>query len=152
MKIRVTQEQFDAIVGMYEIIPTPPPSPKNSISQMVDNSELKPETKEAVKTWVKFRRDDGAKFNSTAVNSLIICAEKNEVDYGSEAVCNLIHECIAANYKSIYWDRLGKLPKKMGAQRKLRSTDADIEYLKQVYERVKNESEEENQSEAQALH
>lgn len=136
MKIRVTQEQYDAIVGMYEIIPTQPPKP--TISQMIDGSALSGKTKEAVKSWIQYRRNGGQAFNASSVNALVDCAIRNEQDYGAEAVCNLISECMSNTYKAIYWDRLDKLPKQMGNHRNLTPTAEQLEHLLAVHEKVRN--------------
>lgn len=62
--------------------------------------------------WIKYKTERKEPYKEQGMKSLLKQVEKNVAEYGAEAVCNLIDECMANNWKGIIFDRLKNAPKK----------------------------------------
>lgn len=133
--VRLTQAQLnDVLAGRYEIIP----DAKKSVSGMIEAAGLEENVKCALLDWCRIRHHD-VRYTAIAVQSLIDIARKNTTLYGASAVCEIIRECIGNGYKGIAWDKL-KRYQQIGFE----YADVDMEYLRNVYEKVKGDNKNES--------
>lgn len=57
--------------------------------------------------WFKYRHERKADYETqTGINMFVALAKKNAAKYGESAVAELIQESMAANWKSVYWNKL----------------------------------------------
>ena len=71
---------------------------------------------QAANDWLAYKQERGEGYQPTGLKSLATNIRKHAEQYGDEAVAALIGECMAAGWKGIIWDRLGRRgPEKAGA-------------------------------------
>ena len=75
--------------------------------------------------WIKYKTERKESYKEQGMKSLLKQVEKNVAEYGDEAVCNLIDECMANNWKGIIFDRLKNAPKKTASTGSKASYDLD---------------------------
>lgn len=73
--------------------------------------------------WVKYKVERKEPYKEQGMKSLLRQVESKAQQYGDEAICNLIDECMANNWKGIIFDRL--LSKKPASSGYKRQTKAD---------------------------
>ncbi len=56
--------------------------------------------------WIKYKTERKEPYKEQGMKSLLTQVEKKAMKYGDEAVCNLIDECMASNWRGIIFDRL----------------------------------------------
>lgn len=56
--------------------------------------------------WLKYKTERKEGYKETGLNSLLRQIESNVLKFGDAAICNLIDECMANNWKGIIFDRL----------------------------------------------
>ena len=66
--------------------------------------------------WLTYKTERKEGYKEQGMKSLLRQVENNAKQYGDKAVCNLIDECMACNWKGIIFDRL-KQPKVGGYQK-----------------------------------
>ncbi len=62
--------------------------------------------------WIKYKTERKESYKEQGMKSLLKQIEKNAAEYGEQAVCDLIDECMANNWKGIIFDRLKNTAKK----------------------------------------
>jgi hypothetical protein len=61
---------------------------------------------EKISDWITYKMERKESYKEQGMKSLLRQIEKNAIQYGDEAIVNLIDECMAANWKGIIWDKL----------------------------------------------
>ena len=56
--------------------------------------------------WVKYKTERKEPYKEQGMKSLLRQVENKAIQYGDDAVCSLIDECMANNWKGIIFDRL----------------------------------------------
>ena len=61
--------------------------------------------------WIKYKVERKEGYKEQGMKSLLRQLENKAMQHGEEAICNLIDECMANNWKGIIFDRLSKQQK-----------------------------------------
>lgn len=79
--------------------------------------------------WVKYKVERKEPYKEQGMKSLLRQVENKAQQYGDEAICNLIDECMANNWKGIIFDRLlSKKPVSSGYKRQTKADDLNDFY------------------------
>ena len=61
---------------------------------------------EAVNDWLAYKKEKRQNYKPVGLKTLLTTIQNNVSKYGEDAVIELIHESISANYQGITWDKL----------------------------------------------
>lgn len=89
--------------------------------------------------WVKYKTERKEPYKEQGMKSLLRQVENKALQYGDNAVCSLIDECMANNWKGIIFDRLQQSQRKPASGGYHRQTKA--EELNDFYTMAENWSE-----------
>lgn len=89
--------------------------------------------------WVKYKTERKEPYKEQGMKSLLRQVENKAIQYGDDAVCSLIDECMANNWKGIIFDRLQQSQRKPASAGYHRQTKA--EELNDFYTMAENWSE-----------
>lgn len=89
--------------------------------------------------WVKYKIERKEPYKEQGMKSLLRQVENKALQYGDDAVCSLIDECMANNWKGIIFDRLQQIHRKPASGGYHRQTKA--EELNDFYTMAENWSE-----------
>lgn len=89
--------------------------------------------------WVKYKTERKEPYKEQGMKSLLRQVENKAIQYGDDAVCSLIDECMANNWKGIIFDRLQQSQRKPASGSYHRQTKA--EELNDFYTMAENWSE-----------
>ena len=89
--------------------------------------------------WVKYKTERKEPYKEQGMKSLLRQVENKALQYGDDAVCSLIDECMANNWKGIIFDRLQQSQRKPASGGYHRQTKA--EELNDFYTMAENWSE-----------
>lgn len=89
--------------------------------------------------WVKYKTERKEPYKEQGMKSLLRQVENKAIQYGDDAVCSLIDECMANNWKGIIFDRLQQIQRKPASGGYHRQTKA--EELNDFYTMAENWSE-----------
>ena len=89
--------------------------------------------------WVKYKTERKEPYKEQGMKSLLRQVENKALQYGDDAVCSLIDECMANNWKGIIFDRLQQSQRKPASGSYHRQTKA--EELNDFYTMAENWSE-----------
>lgn len=89
--------------------------------------------------WVKYKTERKEPYKEQGMKSLLRQVENKAMQYGDDAVCSLIDECMANNWKGIIFDRLQQSQRKPASAGYHRQTKA--EELNDFYTMAENWSE-----------
>lgn len=89
--------------------------------------------------WVKYKTERKEPYKEQGMKSLLRQVENKALQYGDDAVCSLIDECMANNWKGIIFDRLQQSQRKPAPGGYHRQTKA--EELNDFYTMAENWSE-----------
>lgn len=89
--------------------------------------------------WVKYKTERKEPYKEQGMKSLLRQVENKAIQYGDDAVCSLIDECMANNWKGIIFDRLQQTQRKPASGGYHRQTKA--EELNDFYTMAENWSE-----------
>lgn len=89
--------------------------------------------------WVKYKIERKEPYKEQGMKSLLRQVENKAIQYGDDAVCSLIDECMANNWKGIIFDRLQQTHRKPASGGYHRQTKA--EELNDFYTMAENWSE-----------
>ena len=64
-----------------------------------------------VERWLKYKKERRENYKPTGLQALITEIQNNVNRYGEQAVIDLMHKCMAANWRGIIFDKLEKAPK-----------------------------------------
>lgn len=87
-----------------------PPDGKENAKSLLSESDLSAPLKAKLGDWLAYKTEKRESYKPQGLRSLLTQVRKNAEIYGESAVCELIDECMAANWKGIIWDRLDKRP------------------------------------------
>lgn len=94
---------------------------------------------EKMAEWITYKTERKEPYKEQGMKSLLRQVENNAAKYGDQAVCNLIDECMASNWKGIIFDRLKNQKKSTSGGSYQRQTKA--EELNGFYDMMKDWSE-----------
>jgi predicted phage replisome organizer len=85
---------------------------------------------EKMAEWIIYKTERKEPYKEQGMKSLLRQVENNSMKYGDQAVCNLIEECMANNWKGIIFDRLQsqRKPASGGYQRQTKAEELDDFY------------------------
>lgn len=69
-----------------------------------------------ISEWIQYKVERKESYKEQGMKSLLRQLENKSMEYGEQAICNLIDECMANNWKGIIFDRLSK-PQKATEQK-----------------------------------
>lgn len=90
--------------------------------------------------WITYKTERKEPYKEQGMKSLLCQVENNSMQYGSQAICDLIDECMASGWKGIIFDRLKQKPVRQ-KQPYRKPTKADE--LESFYQMAKDWSESE---------
>ena len=73
--------------------------------------------------WITYKTERKEPYKEQGMKSLLRQVENNSMYYGSQAICDLIDECMASGWKGIIFDRLKQKPVKQQPYRKQTKAD-----------------------------
>lgn len=91
---------------------------------------------EKMAEWITYKTERKEPYKEQGMKSLLRQVENNAAKYGSQAVCDLIDECMANNWKGIIFDRLKNQKKSTSGGSYQRQTKA--EELNGFYDMMKD--------------
>lgn len=94
---------------------------------------------EKMAEWITYKTERKEPYKEQGMKSLLRQVENSAAKYGDQAVCNLIDECMASNWKGIIFDRLKNQKKSTSGGSYQRQTKA--EELNGFYDMMKDWSE-----------
>lgn len=74
--------------------------------RLLPDYSLTDDLQEKLADWIKYKTERREPYKEQGLKSLLRQVENNAAQYGDYAVCDLIDECMAANWKGIIFDRL----------------------------------------------
>ena len=115
--------------------------PKRTQASLVGESSLSDPLKDKLMEWLAYKKERKDKYGETGLKSLITQACKHEQESGSEAVIDLINECMANGWAGIIWDKLKQAPRNQTVRN---GTMNNNESWVAAYEEVMNDRERDN--------
>ena len=77
-----------------------------SAADMIDESSLSDPVREALLTWLKYKKERRESYKPAGLKALVSRVEKAEAQHGAVAVIELIEDCMSAGYQGIVWKLL----------------------------------------------
>lgn len=81
-------------------------SGKPETAPAIDFGDLSPSMISAIEEWLQYKKERREPYKPTGLKSLITEIQNNVNRYGEQAVIELIHKCMAANWRGIIFDKL----------------------------------------------
>lgn len=81
-------------------------SGKPETSPSIDFGALSLSMISAIEEWLQYKKERREPYKPTGLKSLITEIQNNVNRYGEQAVIDLIHKCMAANWRGIIFDKL----------------------------------------------
>ena len=85
--------------------------------------DLSSSVAEKLEEWIIYKTERKESYKEQGMKSLLRQVENNYLQYGSQAICDLIDECMASGWKGIIFDRLKQKPVKQQPYRKQTKAD-----------------------------
>lgn len=83
--------------------------PREMLDELLVGRAVGQKVREALVEWVDYKaKEKGQTYKELGLRALITQAVNYSATYGAEAVCRVIRESMANQYKGIVWDRLEK--------------------------------------------
>lgn len=79
--------------------------------------------------WITYKTERKEPYKEQGMKSLLRQVENNAITYGDQAVCDLIDECMASNWKGIIFDRLKQKPVRNVQQNNRRNGNVFLDML-----------------------
>ncbi len=76
--------------------------------RLADEIELQSAVRDKMTEWLKYKVERRESYKETGLKSLLKQVQKHTIQYGSEAVNDLIDKCMSSNWAGIIWERLEK--------------------------------------------
>ena len=73
---------------------------------LLDQSEITDRLKGKVREWLKYKSERRESYKEQGIKSLLTQIAKNEKEYGTDQVVELIDTCMANGWKGIIWEKL----------------------------------------------
>lgn len=87
------------------ITPKPPTE-----AEAVSSSDLSEPLKAKIMEWLAYKRERREAYKPTGLKSLLTEVKRHETESGTDAVINLVGECMANGWRGIIWERLTRPP------------------------------------------
>ena len=107
--------------------------------RLLPNYALSDDLQAKMSEWITYKTERKEPYKEQSMKSLLRQVENNAMQYGDYAVCSLIDECMASNWKGIIFDRLKNQKKPTSGGGYQRQTKA--EELDDFYDMMKDWSE-----------
>lgn len=107
--------------------------------RLLPNYALSDDLQAKMSEWITYKTEREEPYKEQGMKSLLRQVENNAMQYGDSAVCSLIDECMASNWKGIIFDRLKNQKKPTSGGGYQRQTKA--EELDNFYDMMKDWSE-----------
>lgn len=107
--------------------------------RLLPNYALSDDLQAKMSEWITYKTERKEPYKEQGMKSLLRQVENNAMQYGDYAVCSLIDECMASNWKGIIFDRLKNQKKPTSGGGYQRQTKA--EELDNFYDMMKDWSE-----------
>ena len=78
--------------------------PGVTAAQLIEQRGFPSDVEATVKEWARYKIERRQGYKETGLRNLLSQIEMKVSEYGSAAVIDLIHECMANNWKGIIWD------------------------------------------------
>ena len=78
---------------------------------LIDFGSLSPTMVSEIEKWIQYKKERRESYKPTGLKALITEIKNNVDRYGEQAVIELIHTCMAANWRGIIFDKLEKAAK-----------------------------------------
>lgn len=98
-----------------------------------------PELNNVFSEWLAYKKEKRQPYEATGLNNLMAIVQSQKKIYGEKAVVDLIRLCMANNWHSIAWDRLGKMapPSPPSNGRVADSARADIDRMEKFLKEIR---------------
>lgn len=98
--------------------------------RLVPDYLLSAELQAKIEEWIAYKTERKEPYKEQGMKSLLRRIENNAQQYGEQAVCELIDECMASNWKGIIFDRLKnrQKPNSGGYQKRTKADELDDFY------------------------
>lgn len=114
-------------------------TPHTLFARLLPDYLLSDSLQDKMGEWVKYKVERKEPYKEQGMKSLLRRVENEAMQYGDDAVCSLIDECMANNWKGIIFDRLQQSQRKPASGGYHRQTKA--EELNDFYTMAENWSE-----------
>lgn len=74
--------------------------------RLVPSYSISPALTDKLRDWMRYKMERKDAYKEQGMKALLKQVSRNAETYGDAAVCNLIDECMASNWKGIIWDKL----------------------------------------------
>ena len=89
---------------------------------------LSDELQSKISDWLTYKTERKEGYKEQGLKSLLKQIENNAMQFGDMAICDLIDECMASNWKGIIFDRLKKPIKQTNYQKQTKADELDEFY------------------------
>lgn len=98
--------------------------------RLLPNYVLSDDLQSKMTEWITYKTERREPYKEQGMKSLLRQVENNAMKYGDQAVCDLIDECMANNWKGIIFDRLQnqRKPASGGYQRQTKADELNDFY------------------------
>ena len=79
-------------------------------TEAVSSSDLSEPLKAKIMEWLAYKRERREAYKPTGLKSLLTEVKRHETESGTDAVVNLVGECMANGWRGIIWERLTRPP------------------------------------------
>ena len=79
-------------------------------AEAVSSSDLSEPLKAKIMEWLAYKRERREAYKPTGLKSLLTEVKRHETESGTDAVVNLVGECMANGWRGIIWERLTRPP------------------------------------------
>lgn len=71
--------------------------------RLVEDYDISEAVREKMEVWLRYKIERKESYKEQGMKSLLKKTENNERSYGADAICGLIEDCMANNWKGIIW-------------------------------------------------
>lgn len=97
-------------------------------NRLLPDYNLSEELTSKMSEWIKYKSERKEPYKEQGMKSLLKQVENNAMQFGDIAICDLIDECMASNWKGIIFDRLKKPIKQPNYQKQTKADELDAFY------------------------
>ena len=96
--------------------------------RLLPDYNLSDELQSKISDWLTYKTERKEGYKEQGLKSLLKQIENNAMQFGDMAICDLIDECMASNWKGIIFDRLKKPIKQTNYQKQTKADELDEFY------------------------
>lgn len=82
----------------------------NLLNSVKENTRFSPSVFCILMSWMTYKAERDEFYTESSMRAFLQVTQKYCDSYGSEAVCDIVAESMASNYKSVIWDRIRTEP------------------------------------------